>query len=388
MSSIIESMIKAQEDKTRADLEAKDRERKERAEKLRESLKSALGDFYSVLIERGIPIEVSFGHSGNPSFEIKIPASDEDRLAPISITWDGQLSGGYGYPFHTWGRSYSNLPAALAKAREAYEDYTAKARAEKIDRFEKEISYNWMGRGKTEEEVRALVATHVEEFPDREDEAVSMLEAWLKNRREDLERIEINKREQEEYVRKQSQREAEAKAYIEKLAEWLKARDAVEEANKVYAAGMQNLADLETYRVYKLTFSKVASYFEEGEEEKYLETGFVYTFDERSDSAGYWTVDGKPVRYFFPVKIEPETVKPSSEILAKKVSKSGIDLFFHPETPDEEIEEIISRIQDLPEAPEFPSSLPNHYGAQGDYIQKARRLLSGGEDSFEDYPDF
>jgi hypothetical protein len=380
MTSVIEYLIKSQEDQEATQREEAKRRRDDKAANLLEGLKKHLGAFFSVIEERKIPIETTFDGS-DPRIRIEIPALDEERLAPIVITWSGYAS--YTSPFQVMRSGYSNLPEALKAARDNYDRYLQSQKSEKIESFEKRFAY-YSGDLKTEEQARALFEEYVGAFPEADNKARELLSRWIEKRAEDLKIKEA----QAQYLREREAEEVrireEGERYIGELVEWLQKRDAIDAKNFETGKKIQEIADSFFYTVYKLTYALVASMneaFEDESEERYLETREVYSLEGEPDSLGYWKVgkEGKLVKFFHPVSVEMLAVKASSGILSKTFRKAGVELSFSPYSIPEKIPEIMSEIEDLPEKPARPSFI--HEYDEGRYITEAYKRIRGEKPS-------
>lgn len=389
-NNIIEDLIQSKAANIKAARDQKEQEKKEIVEKLLESLKTSLGDFWALLEGRGITYRVSWDHTfKDPDILIDIPALEDHRLAPISIKWDrnshlGIHSEYYGArPFKVSGSTFPDIGAALLEARTRYPNYVENIRKERIDFYNKELVYQW--RGKSEEELRALAAQLIAEFPEKEEEGKKALENSLRRMKEerDLEeaREEAEKAREAEAIRKQEI----LRDYLQKLAEWMKARDEIIASNEKIAEGIQIVENEEEYLEYKLTYALIAT--DEDELEKYVETREVYTLEDAPDSAGYWPIDGKRIKFFSPVSIEERAVKPSRGMLSKWVEKGGVKIAFAPTVSDNMIGLTMGALDDLPQEPELPEELRSQYQYyMSELYKKARALLEGRDP--EDESDF
>lgn len=381
--NIVDKFVEARDARLREEEEKKKAAIQKAANELLESLRAHLGDFCLILEEKKIPIKVKTDRSDNVSLEISIPALDDYRLAPIAINWNSRTRGGYGYHVFTiWGRtSVSTIAEALGIARDYYDEYSKASRANKVEVFEHDLNWHYRGRDKTEEQVRSLHSSFIAEFPELTEAADLCLDRWLENRRDYLRRKEEEDQAQKDREEKEASDRETRKKYIGDLVAWLKEYDRVQEKNNSIAGEIQGWADKVEYWAYKLTYAVVSEVIEDGESEKYIETREVWTLQSENDSAGYWIINGEPVKYFYPVSLKPSRVRASSGILAKKFERGGVSIFFAPYTSDGIIESATAGIEDLPKRPERPSIISEY--SVSDYVATARRLLAGKEEGEE-----
>lgn len=395
MENLINSMIDRKAAEYQSEREREAEEKRAKAEKLVSAMKERLGEFWTIIEEQaqktGRPHYAVVWDGSGPEIRIDLPALDEYRLAPIFIKWnDYSDNSRYSHyrAFHVGGYSFSDIGEALLYARNNYPEYKKKDREEKIEKFNsKLLHYGWNTATESEEEALSILEAHLAEFPDREEDARDTFEEWKKKRANYLALKDKERRDREEEQAKRALFQSIKLAYIQDLAQWLRQRDEIDEENKKLAQRIQDISDSHTYTVYELTYALIASYEEDGEQYRDLETRSVYTLYALPDSFGFWDIDGKKVKIFHPVSIERMEVKASSGILAKTVSKSGIDFYFDPEIIEEKIPEILADIQDLPETPREPEELKiSYYGNMRDYIRQARALLSGEELDRDEIP--
>lgn len=394
MSSIIAKLIDESEEARRLQREAKEAEIAKALESLKASMKEYLGDFWTFLEERykrtGEQYQYTW-ESNNDDMPSKIfynlPAMPEEELAPILIRWGiHALHANYydnSQKFQVRGNYYAELKDALKAAREAYPKYIETIREAKAQEIKKTFNNHLTDLEFTEAIALETLAPYLAEFPDRKEYIDSFFEAWKERRALYFERQDQQRREREEREASQALRNTLRLGYVIKLAEWMKEHDAIVKNNLTLAALIQEEADLRSYTVYKLTYALIASYEEDGETYREINTRSVWTLYAIPDSFGFWNIDGKKIEIYNPVTLEMSQVKPSSGILAKTVAPGGIDLYFHPDTTDEAIERIIAGIEPLPEEPEIPSELAEWDPYRGNYRKEARELLSGEPESNE-----
>jgi hypothetical protein len=361
MSSVIDKLIQDRDSKIKSEAEARARAIDEQAEKHIEAMRAAFGDFWSIVEELGAgPIAVT--SNGAFSFiRLDIPASDKYRIAPIRVEWNqhSERSGYSHYTFGVFGRSYKLLPEALAAARESFEEYKESLKKKHIEALEKEVS--WAKRDQ-EEAVRSAIEKLIEIAPEREEEWKADLEKWISQRDEKIRYQEERKREQKEVEELRRKIGLIKQDYTAALVEWIRARNAIEASNEIEGERIQNSADLEQYRVYKLTYALIAT--DEDEGSNYIETRHVWTRDSDPDEWGAYTVDGRRFKVFNPVSLEAFDVSPSRGACSKDIQKGGREFYFAPYVSDIQIRERLSKIQELPDQPAPPAEL-DYYERDG-----------------------
>lgn len=400
MSTVIESIIEGKAAEKQAAQEEQRQKRQEAGHKLFEDMTAALGEFWDVLLERrektGEPFDFKFSWDREkPTLHFNIPALDDHRLAPIWIEWDenSRRSGFYSNKaFHVWGYPFSDMSEALFYAREHYDDYKAKEKKEKVEKFNQALNWNMSREDMTEEQAREILSSHLAEYPDREEEATNTLEHWIQTRKNFFERKEQDRREYEDNEAKRAILQTIKIGYILALAEWMKERDSILAKNQEIAEAIQIVSDSRPYIVYQLTYALVVDYNEDGESERMIETRSVYTLQSEPDKSGFWVVDGKtdPEKFYNPVSLTKREVKASSGILSHRLATCGIELHFAPSVPYKKIEEIFSEsgIQGLPDEPKAPEELgPDVHYYRTDYLRKAREPIASQGESGEAWED-
>jgi hypothetical protein len=392
--NIIDTLLASKAEELEAAKKTREAKKKETIEILFASLKEYLGDFYLFLEERyqktgeKYILDYETGNDGIPTkIFYHLPAMSEEGLAPIDIKWsEKSLREGFydrGEIFKVGGHSFGDLASALMEARKTYPAYMENLKAEKLKEFRNSIPSYWGGVGIDEAKIDSDLEILLAEFPDLGDEARSHVKNWKIARRAHLEKEEANRREREQEQATQALENTIRIGYLTELSEWMKETERIQEENRAAAARIQEENDRDPYTVYKLTYAILATYNEDGEQYKEVETRSVYTLYAIPDSFGFWDINGKKTKYFEPVKLEREEVKASSGILAERLELpgTGIEIFFAPGSSEESIDRVHEEISPLPDGPKLPEELSGYYS--GDLRREARSLLNGEDDRSE-----